>query len=48
MNNKQLINGLKSNAELAMASYGYFHLATKDSIFIKIHNNKVKNNKRIL
>ncbi|WP_289181194.1 hypothetical protein [Helicobacter japonicus] len=30
MNNKQLINRLKSNAELAMASYGYFHLIGKN------------------
>ena len=27
MNNKQQIQKLKDNAELAMASYGYFHLA---------------------
>ena len=29
MNNKKLINKLKSNAELAMAAYGYFHLIDK-------------------
>ena len=27
--NKELINKLKNNAELAMAAYGYFHLAGK-------------------
>ena len=27
MKNKILINRLKDNAELAMAAYGYFHLA---------------------
>ncbi len=29
MNNKEQIKKLKDNAELAMASYGYFHLADK-------------------
>ncbi|WP_181881873.1 hypothetical protein [Helicobacter sp. MIT 14-3879] len=30
MTNKEIINKLKENAELAWASYGYFHLANKD------------------
>lgn len=29
MNNKQQINKLRDNAELAMAAYGYFHLIDK-------------------
>lgn len=32
MTNKQLINKLKNNAELAMASYGYFDLINKKFI----------------
>ncbi|WP_258865031.1 hypothetical protein [Helicobacter sp. MIT 14-3879] len=30
MTNKEIINKLKENAELAWASYGYFHLANKN------------------
>ena len=37
MNNKQLIKKLKDNAELAQASYGYFHLIGK-----KIKNDEKK------
>ena len=29
MNNQEQIKKLRDNAELAMASYGYFHLADK-------------------
>ena len=38
MQNKNLINKLKSNAELAMAAYGYYHLATtsKNQSFIEL------------
>ena len=37
MNNKQQIQKLRDNAELAMASYGYFHLIGK-----KIENDRKK------
>lgn len=37
MNNKQQINKLRDNAELAMAAYGYFHLIGK-----KIKNDEEK------
>ncbi|WP_170178073.1 hypothetical protein [Helicobacter bilis] len=35
MNNKVMINRLKDNAELAMAAYGYFHLADSKYDFNK-------------
>ncbi|EMZ37024.1 hypothetical protein C826_02245, partial [Helicobacter bilis WiWa] len=35
MQNKILINRLKDNAELAMAAYGYFHLANPNYDFNK-------------
>ena len=35
MQNKKLINRLKNNAELAMAAYGYFHLANPKYDFNK-------------
>ena len=35
MKNKEMINRLKDNAELAMAAYGYFHLADSKYDFNK-------------
>ena len=42
MNNKQQIQKLRDNAELAQASYGYFHLIGK-----KIKNEKKYGDKKI-
>ena len=40
MNNKVMINRLKDNAELAMAAYGYFHLADSKYDFNKDNTDK--------
>ena len=40
MKNKILINKLKDNAELAMAAYGYFHLADSKYDFNKDNRDK--------
>ena len=40
MKNKAMINKLKDNAELAMAAYGYFHLANERYDFNKDSTDK--------
>ncbi len=40
MTNKQQIQKLRDNAELAMASYGYFHLADSNYNFDKDNTDK--------
>ena len=40
MKNKEAINRLKNNAELAMAAYGYFHLADSNYNFDKDNTDK--------